>query len=83
MDFQWFFSHAGHFDLNMRLPSGCEAGTPENIKKGETKMSDTKTEYGCDVSLGISLYDKIRQDMKQAMVMMPTPLYRGPGPDFE
>ena len=31
-------------------------------------MSDIKSEYGWDPSLGISLYDKIRQDMKQAMV---------------
>jgi len=31
-------------------------------------MSDMKSEYGWDPSLGISLYDKIRQDMKQAMV---------------
>ena len=31
-------------------------------------MPDIKTEYGWDVSLGISLYDKIRQDMKHAMI---------------
>ncbi len=31
-------------------------------------MSDIKTEYGWNPSLGISLYDKIRQDMKHAMV---------------
>lgn len=31
-------------------------------------MSDIKNEYGWDPSMGISLYDKIRQDMKHAMV---------------
>lgn len=31
-------------------------------------MSDIKNEYGWDASMGISLHDKIRQDMKRAMV---------------
>ncbi len=31
-------------------------------------MSDTKTEYGWNPSLGISLYDKIWLDMQHAMV---------------
>ena len=31
-------------------------------------MSDMKTEYGWNPQLGVSLYDKIRQDMKLAMV---------------
>lgn len=35
-------------------------------------MSDIKTEYGWDASMGISLYDKIRQDMKTAMVKKDT-----------
>ncbi|CCK80828.1 GatB/YqeY domain-containing protein [Desulfobacula toluolica] len=35
-------------------------------------MSDIKTEYGWDASMGISLYDKIRQDMKKAMVKKDT-----------
>jgi hypothetical protein len=35
--------------------------------QGET-MTDIKSEYGWDPSMGISLYDKIRRDMKHAMV---------------
>ena len=31
-------------------------------------MSENKNEYGWDNALGISLYDKIRQDMKTAMI---------------
>ncbi len=31
-------------------------------------MSDSSVEYGWDDSMGISLYDKIRQDMKRAMI---------------
>lgn len=31
-------------------------------------MSDMKNEYGWDASMGISLYDKVRQDMKKAML---------------
>jgi len=31
-------------------------------------MSDIKNEYGWNVSMGTSLYDKIRQDMKKAML---------------
>ncbi len=31
-------------------------------------MSDIKNDYGWDASMGISLYDKIRQDMKSAMM---------------
>lgn len=31
-------------------------------------MSDISIEYGWDASMGIPLYDKIRQDMKHAMV---------------
>ncbi len=31
-------------------------------------MTEMSTEYGWDASMGISLYDKIRQDMKHAMV---------------
>ncbi len=35
-------------------------------------MSDIKTEYGWNASMGISLYDKIRQDMKKAMIKKDT-----------
>jgi len=35
-------------------------------------MSDIKHEYGWDASMGISLYDKIRQDMKRAMLKKDT-----------
>ncbi|MDM8554987.1 GatB/YqeY domain-containing protein [Desulfococcaceae bacterium HSG7] len=35
-------------------------------------MSDIKNEYGWDASMGISLYDKIRQDMKSAMMKKDT-----------
>jgi len=35
-------------------------------------MSDIKNEYGWDASMGISLYDKIRQDMKSAMIKKDT-----------
>ena len=35
-------------------------------------MSDINTEYGWDASMEISLYDKIRQDMKHAMVKKDT-----------
>lgn len=31
-------------------------------------MSDTRKQYGWNASMGISLYDKIRQDMKSAMM---------------
>ncbi|MCP4115017.1 MAG: GatB/YqeY domain-containing protein [Desulfobacteraceae bacterium] len=31
-------------------------------------MSDNKEQYGWDASMGISLYDKIRQDMKHSMI---------------
>ena len=31
-------------------------------------MSDNKNEYGWNASMGISLYDKIRQDMKRSMI---------------
>jgi len=43
------------------------------IIKGEIlQMSDIKNEYGWDSSMGISLYDKIRQDMKSAMIKKDT-----------
>jgi len=35
-------------------------------------MSDIKNEYGWDASMGVSLYDKIRQDMKRAMIKKDT-----------
>ncbi len=35
-------------------------------------MPVEKTEYGWDASMGITLYDKIRQDMKHAMVKKDT-----------
>ena len=35
-------------------------------------MTDTKQDYGWDPSMGTSLYDKIRQDMKTAMVKKDT-----------
>jgi len=35
-------------------------------------MSGIKNEYGWDNALGISLYDKIRQDMKSAMIRKDT-----------
>ncbi|MBU0463596.1 MAG: GatB/YqeY domain-containing protein [Proteobacteria bacterium] len=35
-------------------------------------MSGIKNEYGWDKALGISLYDKIRQDMKSAMIKKDT-----------
>ncbi|MDM8541922.1 GatB/YqeY domain-containing protein [Desulfococcaceae bacterium HSG9] len=35
-------------------------------------MSDIKNEYGWGASMGISLYDKIRQDMKSAMMKKDT-----------
>jgi len=35
-------------------------------------MSGIKNEYGWDKDLGISLYDKIRQDMKSAMIKKDT-----------
>jgi uncharacterized protein YqeY len=35
-------------------------------------MTEIKSEYGWDPSMGISLYDKIRRDMKQAMVQKDT-----------
>ena len=35
-------------------------------------MSDIKNEYGWDASMGVSLYDKIRQDMKSAMIKKDT-----------
>jgi len=35
-------------------------------------MSGIKNEYGWDNALGISLYDKIRQDMKSAMIKKDT-----------
>ncbi|MCK5835912.1 MAG: GatB/YqeY domain-containing protein [Desulfobacula sp.] len=35
-------------------------------------MSDMNKEYGWDASMGISLYDKIRQDMKHAMIKKDT-----------
>lgn len=35
-------------------------------------MSGIRTEYGWDQAMGISLYDKIRQDMKTAMVKKDT-----------
>jgi hypothetical protein len=35
-------------------------------------MSDMSNEYGWDASMGISLHDKIRQDMKHAMVKKDT-----------
>ena len=41
--------------------------------KGEIMpMSGIKNEYGWDKDLGISLYDKIRQDMKRAMIKKDT-----------
>ena len=35
-------------------------------------ISDIKNEYGWDASMGVSLYDKIRQDMKRAMIKKDT-----------
>ena len=35
-------------------------------------VSDIKNEYGWDASMGVSLYDKIRQDMKNAMIKKDT-----------
>ncbi len=35
-------------------------------------MSELKTEYGWDASMEITLYDKIRQDMKNAMIKKDT-----------
>lgn len=41
------------------------------IVKGMS-MSENKKEYGWDAAMGIRLYDKIRQDMKTAMVSKDT-----------
>ena len=43
-----------------------------NIKGEITPMSGIKNEYGWDKASGISLYDKIRQDMKKAMIKKDT-----------
>ena len=43
------------------------------VIKGEIqKMSEISKEYGWDASMGIALYDKIRQDMKSAMIKKDT-----------
>lgn len=38
------------------------------FKEKDVKMSETSKEYGWDASMEVSLYDKIRQDMKSAMI---------------
>ncbi|MCF6247626.1 MAG: GatB/YqeY domain-containing protein [Desulfobacula sp.] len=38
----------------------------------ENTKSENTSEYGWDTSMGISLYDKIRQDMKSAMIKKDT-----------